>query len=603
MGESIDHERLQMLRFNAYAADTVRELERPLLDDGVPLMRMAAAAAAHEAKRMLGAQGVALEDANVVVLAGAGDNGGDGLFAAAQLAGEDARVTVVAVGRGLHDAGFAAFAHSGGRVLVLDPEAEIPGCVTGFSAGEAGERLRVAVDLVNQADLVMDAMTGIGVSGALHGIAATLTSALLDSWGIDGRAGSETIQDHPGERPLVLAVDTPSGIGVDDGTLPGPYLTADRTVMFGALKPCAMLPPAAYACGKVTLVDFGFDIDEAEPASEMMDTDLASSAILVPSVHDMKYTRGVVGLVTGSTRYPGAAVLGTNAAARSGIGMVRYLGPQRAQDLVLQALPEAVIGKGHVNAWVVGSGVPASTDTADGDDIQRETITRLLAHYALTDESGTNDDGGHAAMKDTHPDAMPPIVVDAGALDLLPARVPGNVVITPHAGELAGLLTRLDTINGPVTADQVMSAPVRYAQLAHEDTGATVVLKGAISVIAGTDPYDNDRTRILLCGRAPAWLGTAGAGDVLAGMIGALLSQSDVSGSPDDAPAVADTVAAAVYLHGLSAAIASHATQCGWRAPEIYGAGERNTGYVAGEPIIASDVIRAIPQAIAKLIG
>ena len=112
----------------------------------------------------------------------------------------------------------------------------------------------------------MDAMTGIGVSGALHGIAATLTSALLDSWGIDGRAGSETIQDHPGERPLVLAVDTPSGIGVDDGTLPGPYLTADRTVMFGALKPCAMLPPAAYACGKVTLVDFGFDIDEAEPA-------------------------------------------------------------------------------------------------------------------------------------------------------------------------------------------------------------------------------------------------------------------------------------------------------------------------------------------------
>ena len=86
-------------------------------------------------------------------------------------------------------------------------------------------------------------------------------------------------------------------------------------------------------------------------------------------------------------------------------------------------------------------------------------------------------------------------------------------------------------------------------------------------------------------------------------MIGALLSQSDVSGSPDDAPAVADTVAAAVYLHGLSAAIASHATQCGWRAPEIYGAGERNTGYVAGEPIIASDVIRAIPQAIAKLIG
>lgn len=600
MGGSIDHERLQMLKFNAYAADTVRELERPLLDDGVPLMRMAAAAAAHEAERMLGSQAVALEDANVVVLAGAGDNGGDGLFAAAQLAGDDVQVAVVAVGRALHDDGFAAFAHSGGHVLVLDPEAEIPGCVSGFSAGEAGERLRVAVELANHADLIVDAMTGIGVSGALHGIAATLASALLDSWNPDGGADIEAAQTQTNDRPLILAVDTPSGIGVDDGTIPGPCLPADRTVMFGALKPCAMLPPASYACGKVTLVDFGFDIDEAEPAAEMMDADLASSSILVPSVRDMKYTRGVVGLVTGSTRYPGAAVLGSCAAAKSGIGMVRYMGPQRTQDLVLHALPEAVIGKGHVNAWVVGSGVPAASDTADGEDIQRETITRLLAHYARTDEDKSQ--GEDSSAQGTRPDAMPPIVVDAGALDLLPARVPANVVITPHAGELAGLLTRLDAADGAVDASQVAAAPMHYAQLAHELTGATVVLKGAVSVIAGTDPYDSGCTRVLLCGRAPAWLGTAGAGDVLAGIIGALLAQSDVSGSSDDA-AIADTVAAAVYVHGLAAAIASHSTQCGWDAPEIYGVSERGARYDGGEPIIASDVVRAIPHAIAELIG
>ena len=387
---------------------------------------------------------------------------------------------------------------------------------------------------------------------------------------------------------------------MDDGTIPGPCLPADRTVMFGALKPCAMLPPASYACGKVTLVDFGFDIDEAEPAAEMMDADLASSSILVPSVRDMKYTRGVVGLVTGSTRYPGAAVLGSCAAAKSGIGMVRYLGPQRAQDLVLHALPEAVIGKGHVNAWVVGSGVPAASDTADGEDIQRETITRLLAHYARTDEDKSQ--GEDSSAQGTRPDAMPPIVVDAGALDLLPARVPANVVITPHAGELAGLLTRLDTANGTVDARQVAAAPMHYARLAHQLTGATVVLKGAVSVIVGTDPYDSGRTRVLLCGRAPAWLGTAGAGDVLAGIIGALLAQSDVAESSDDA-AIADTVAAAVYVHGLAAAIASHSTQCGWDAPEIYGVSERGAQYDGGEPIIASDVVRAIPRAIAELIG
>ena len=336
------------------------------------------------------------------------------------------------------------------------------------------------------------------------------------------------------------------------------------------------------------------------PAAEMMDADLASSSILVPSVRDMKYTRGVVGLVTGSTRYPGAAVLGSCAAAKSGIGMVRYMGPQRTQDLVLHALPEAVIGKGHVNAWVVGSGVPASADTADGEDIQRETITRLLAHYARTDEDKPQEEDSSA--QGTRPDAMPPIVVDAGALDLLPARVPANVVITPHAGELAVLLTRLDAANGAVDARQVAAAPMHYARLAHELTGATVVLKGAVSVIAGTDPYDNGRTRVLLCGRAPAWLGTAGAGDVLAGIIGALLAQSDVSGSSDDA-AIADTVAAAVYVHGLAAAIASHSTQCGWDAPEIYGVSERGARRDAGEPIIASDVVRAIPRAIAELIG
>ena len=314
----------------------------------------------------------------------------------------------------------------------------------------------------------------------------------------------------------------------------------------------------------------------------------------------MKYTRGVVGLVTGSTRYPGAAVLGSCAAAKSGIGMVRYLGPQRTQDLVLHALPEAVIGKGHVNAWVVGSGVPAASDTADGEDIQRETITRLLAHYARTDEDKSQ--GEDSSAQGTRPDAMPPIVVDAGALDLLPARVPANVVITPHAGELAGLLTRLDAADGSVDASQVAAAPMHYAQLAHELTGATVVLKGAVSVIAGTDPYDSGRTRVLLCGRAPAWLGTAGAGDVLAGIIGALLAQSDVSGSSDDA-AIADTVAAAVYVHGLAAAITSHSTQCGWDAPEIYGVSERGARYDGGEPIIASDVVRAIPHAIAELIG
>lgn len=143
-----DADRLQTLLYSAYDSDTVREMERPLLDDGVPLMRMAASAAAHVTMTLLDDEDLAVEDARVALLVGAGDNGGDGLYAGAELANEGAHVTAIAVGRSLHEEAFGAFVHAGGRVLVLDPAAEIPGCTTGFSAGEAGERLQAAVEYV-----------------------------------------------------------------------------------------------------------------------------------------------------------------------------------------------------------------------------------------------------------------------------------------------------------------------------------------------------------------------------------------------------------------------------------------------------------------------
>ena len=233
-------------------------------------------------------------------------------------------------------------------------------------------------------------------------------------------------------------MDTPSGVGVNDGSLPGPYIPATVTVTFGAMKPCAMVPPASYACGRLTLVDFGFDIDDCVPAAEMTDGDFVTDSIRLPQLSDGKYSRGVVGLVTGSARYPGAAVLSATAAARANTGMVRYLGPQRAQDMVLSSLPEAVIGKGRVQSWVVGSGVPTGGDEAADTDIQRETITALLKHYALQEKTGSNDDARNESAL-----GMPPIVVDAGALDLLPGKVPAQVVVTPHVGELARMGVRL----------------------------------------------------------------------------------------------------------------------------------------------------------------
>ncbi len=591
MTTDIDADRLKTLLYSAYDSDTVRALERPLLNDGVPLMRMAASATAQVTMDLLDNEDLNVEDARITLLVGSGDNGGDGLYAGAQLAHEGAQVTAIVIGRSLHKEAFSAFVHAGGRALVLDPNADIPGCSAGFSAGEAGERMQAAVEFAQGSHVVIDAMTGIGVSGALRGVAGTVAASLGLDDGLPDRPALPD-NDPSSDLPLVVAVDVPSGIGVDDGSLPGPYIPADVTVMFGAMKPCAMVPPASYACGKLVLVDFGFDVDEFVPAVEMTDGDFVADSIRLPQLADGKYERGVVGLVTGSARFPGAAVLSARAAARTNAGMVRYLGPRLAQDMVLSALPEAVVGKGRVQSWVVGSGVPVVGDDAADGDAQRETIAALLKHYAL-DCSGSDA----SAQVNEMARAMPPIVVDAGALDMLPERVPAQVVITPHAGELARLLVRLDRVD--VGVDDVRDRPLAYARRVHELTGATVVLKGAVTIVVGEDGDGGER--VILSGRAPAWLATAGAGGVLAGMLGALLAQQDDM-LADDPALVPEVAAAAAYLHGLAAAIGSQSDQRGWHRPRIYGQSHKQRFGAIGHPIIASDVVNGIQAAFMELL-
>jgi len=151
--------------------------------------------------------------------------------------------------------------------------------------------------------------------------------------------------------------------------------------------------------------------------------DDAARLIAVPGETDDKYRRGVLGVVTGSVEYPGAAVLGVEAALRTGVGMVRYLGPPRATDLVLQRRPEAVTEPGRVQAWLLGSGMPVARTGSELEPAARERL-----HHAL--------------------DSGRPLVLDAGALDLA-AATDAPAVIVPHAGELArlGLLTELDELS------------------------------------------------------------------------------------------------------------------------------------------------------------
>ncbi|NMN00015.1 carbohydrate kinase [Bifidobacterium sp. DSM 109958] len=627
-----DHMAAERFLTCAYPADQVRAMERPLLERGVPLMRQAAAAAAHVAAAMLRGtpDEMDVDEAHVLLLAGAGDNGGDGLFAAADLARQGAQVVCAAVGRSLHEEGLKAFLEAGGKVMALDPAADIPGAPAPADDDDADDAFYHVIDLYDTSELVIDAMTGIGADGALRGIAARIAEE-VGANGTAPRGIARPAGETTGAYPLVLAVDVPSGVSVDDGTLPGAYLPADVTVTFGALKPCALLPPAAHACGRTVLVDFGFDADGAVPAVESTLLQDAARAVRAPRVTDDKYARGVVGLVTGSDSYPGAAVLSATAAARANVGMVRYVGPARAQDMVLNALPEAVLGEGRCQAWVVGSGVPDGDHAAE-DDPQREAIRRLLAPYAVSSPAAwPSPDDLRTMDPDDLPDSMegimnlmrpaydagqellPPVVVDAGAIDLLPDHVPAQVVITPHAGELARLLRARGEA---VDADDVTRDPLEWALCAWEMTGATVLLKGAVTIVVGT--VARDVPQVMVCGEAPAWMSTAGSGDVLAGSLGALLAQRSAGGAVPLPQDMARIVAAGAFVHGLAGRLVSRSLQSALTRPAVYDEDDdafERTLFPAlsdervspagplGRPVIAGDIVAALPDAYGLLLS
>lgn len=307
----------------------------------------------------------------------------------------------------------------------------------------------------------------------------------------------------------VVAVDVPSGVDVDTGRLDGPHVSADLTVTFGTHKPCHLVDPAAHACGVVTLVDIGLDLPVA-PVTALQADDVAG-LLPRPGAFDQKYTRGVVGVAAGSERYPGAAVLCTSGASCGLAGMVRYVGA--AADPVRARHPGIVVGEGRVQAWVVGSG--------GGDDAEAALEKALAADV--------------------------PLVVDADALQHWPRRPTRRTtgsestdhgaqlnVLTPHAGELAGML-------GVDRAD-VEDRMLEHARLAAERFGSVVLLKGRHTLVAHPD----GRVRVTTTGTP--WLAVAGAGDVLAGVIGALLAAGlDAF----------DAAGAGSWLHGAAATYAS----------------------------------------------
>ena len=287
---------------SAYTGTQVREAEKPFLDDalgsgaGAVLMERAAYGLANAIIGAMRGRGQRLYGASVAVLAGKGNNGGDGLFAAALLARRGMRTTAVLAAGTAHDAGLTAFRKAGGHAVVLtaDNVAELAAMAGG-------------------ADVVIDAILGTGAQGGLRGPAAGLVAALE--------------RTRPGSRfPLVVACDIPSGVDADTGEAHTPVLAADMTVTFGAAKAGLLTDPGADFTGRVQVIPIGIEGALPWPALRRLEARDLSALLPSPERRAHKYSRGVLGVVAGSGAYPGAAVLACKGALAAGVGMVRYLG-------------------------------------------------------------------------------------------------------------------------------------------------------------------------------------------------------------------------------------------------------------------------------------
>ena len=493
----------------AHEVGKVRAAEHALmarLPEGTLMQRAAAGLAAVCARLLDRVYG-----AEVAVLAGGGDNGGDALYAGARLARRGARVTAVRAGSRLHEGGLAALRAAGGRVT-----------------GPDGAEVEA---LVGGADLVIDGLTGIGGSGGLREPYATLAGLASAS------------------PATVVACDVPSGVDAGTGRVEGAAVRADVTVTFGTHKPGLLIDPGAAHCGVVELVDIGLgphlpDPDVVAPWPE----DVRPPE---PGPESDKYRRGVVGVLAGGERFTGAAVLCVGGAVHGGAGMVRFASAPHPVELVRHRWPEAVttviepraqeLGRiGRVQAWVVGPGL--------GTGAEAEALVEAVLGTDL------------------------PVLVDADGLTVLARRRdllrrPSPTVLTPHAGELSRL------IGAP--PGEIEAARLEHVRRAAAELPATVLLKGSTTLVA----EEGRPVRVNPTGTPR--LATAGTGDVLSGLIGALLA----AGMP-----ALDAAASGAYLHGLAARIAA-------AGPAGADGGRRD-----GEaPISAYDVITALPAAFRAL--
>jgi ADP-dependent NAD(P)H-hydrate dehydratase / NAD(P)H-hydrate epimerase len=480
-----------------------RELDRLSRDKyGIPsysLMRRAGEAVADLLQR----RWPSAIGASVLVVAGKGNNGGDGLGAARKLMQAGSRVRVILLARSTDLQGDATRAH-GDYVAAGGSVAEVT------SADAIGAAIRA-----EKPAALVDAIFGIGLNAEVRGIARGAIEA-INSLGVP-----------------VAAVDIASGVNADTGAVMGAAIAANLTVTFGYAKYGHVSYPGAGFTGELQIADIGFAtaaIGEIAPRGRMIQAMEVASMLTPRSVDTHKGTYGHPLIIAGSRGKSGAAILAARGALRMGAGLVTAAIPDSIAAIVAGGQPELMTAPmpdrdGHfaapaaidelkplvvgMNALVAGPGIGVSDDT-------RELMTWLV-------EEGVRP--------------KRPLLIDADGLNVIAALGPallksarGPIVLTPHPGEMARLL---GTASAVVNADRIGAAR-RLAEM----TGAGVLLKGARTVVATPDGG------VSVNSSGNPGMATPGMGDVLSGIVGALLGQGMAAG---------DALVLAAFVHGWAA--------------------------------------------------
>ena len=453
--------------------------------------------------------------ARVAIVCGKGNNGGDGFVAARVLYRQGVAVNCLLLAE--------ESAYKGDAAAHLEEMKRTGVEATQFEAGSLGT-----------CDVIVDAIFGTGFRGRVEGPPAKAIEAINSS----------------GAR--VLSVDIPSGVAGDTGAIDGPAVAANVTVAIAAQKIGTVLHPGAGRAGRVDVVDIGIELGEA--SVQMAEPSDVRAMLPTRSMDGHKRSSGSVLVLAGSDGMSGAALLTCRGAARMGAGYVTLVSTAYVDHAKKNLIPEAVsrILVGHAE---LGPEVVAEF----ADDFERAD--------AVVIGPGLGTGPRQRALVEAALEAVDvPLVLDADALNVLAedssplGKRTNPTVITPHPGEMAALLR---TSSGEVQGDRV-----GVALKAASDLGCVVVLKGAGTIIA------NPEARAIVNPTGGPELATAGTGDVLTGVIGALLAE-DV-----EAPSAA---IAGVFVHGLAGTVAGRSTE--------------------GRGVVAWDVAEALPASIGELYG